>query len=171
MAAETNVIKKADLAYAREKDFVYRFNDGLKKLMEVLGVTRPIQKQAGTVLKAYKAVGTLESGNVAEGEIIPLSHFEVEPVTFQEITLQKYRTKITGEGILGSGYAESVAKIDKEALRQVQGKIKKAFYDFLATGTGSATGTGLQATLANTRAQLEILFEDTEMPETSYSST
>ena len=163
MAAETNVIKKADLTYAREKDFVYRFNDGLKKLMEVLGVTRPIKKQAGTVLKAYKATGTLESGTVAEGDIIPLSHFEVEPVTFQEITLKKYRKSVTGEGILGSGYAESVAKTDEKALRLVQGGIKSDFYSFLATGTGSASGTGLQATLANVRAQLEILFEDTEM--------
>ena len=161
MAAESNVIKKEDLAYAREKDFVYRFNDGLKKLMEVLGVTRPIKKQAGTVLKAYVATGTLENGTVAEGDIIPLSHFEVEAVSFQEITLQKYRKSVTGEGILGSGYAESVAKTDAKALSIVQNGIKTQLYNFLATGTGSASGTGLQATLANVRAQLEIKFEDT----------
>lgn len=163
MAAENNVIKKEDLAYAREKDFVYRFNDGLKKLMEVLGVTRPIKKQAGTVLKAYVATGSLENGTVAEGDIIPLSKFEVEAVSFQEITLQKYRKSVTGEGILGSGYAESVAKTDAKALRLVQGGIKTMLYNFLATGTGSASGTGLQATLANVRAQLEIKFEDTEI--------
>ena len=91
MAAETNVIKKADLAYARELLFVKRFEDDLRKLYEVLGVTRPIRKQAGTVLKAYVATGTLESGTVAEGDIIPLSKFEVEAVSFQEITPQKYR--------------------------------------------------------------------------------
>lgn len=163
MAARENEIKKADLAYAREVDFVYRFNDGLKKLMEILGVTRPIKKQAGTVLKAYVATGSLESGVVAEGDVIPLSKFEVEAVSFQEITLAKYRKSVTGEGILGSGYAESVAKTDAKALRLVQGGIKTQLYNFLATGTGSASGTGLQATLANVRAQLEIKFEDTEI--------
>ena len=161
MAAESNVIKKADLAYCREKDFVYRFNDGLKKLMEILSTTRPIKKQAGTVLKAYVATGTLESGTVAEGDIIPLSHFDVEAVSFQEITLQKYRKSVTGEGILGSGYAESVAKTDAKALNIVQNGIRTQLYNFLATGTGSASGTGLQAALANTRAALEIKFEDT----------
>ncbi len=163
MAAETNVIKKADLAYARELLFVKRFEDDLRKLYEVLGVTRPIRKQAGTVLKAYVATGTLESGTVAEGDIIPLSKFEVEAVSFQEITTQKYRKAVTLEGILGSGYAESVAKTDAKALSLVQAGIKNAFYSFLATGMGTASGTGLQATLANVRAQLEIKFEDTDI--------
>lgn len=163
MAPRNNEIKKADLAYAREKDFIYRFNDGLKNLMKVLGVVRPIKKQAGTVLKAYVATGTLESGTVAEGDIIPLSKFEVEAVSFQEITPQKYRKSVTVEGILGSGYAQSVAKTDAKALRLVQNGIKTAFYSFLATGTGSASGTGLQATLANVRAQLSIKFEDTDI--------
>lgn len=163
MAAETNVIKKADLAYARELLFVKRFEDDLRKLYEVLGVTRPIRKQAGTVLKAYVATGTLESGTVAEGDIIPLSKFEVEAVSFQEITPQKYRKAVTLEGILGSGYAESVAKTDAKALSLVQAGIKNAFYSFLATGRGTASGTGLQATLANVRAQLEIKFEDTDI--------
>jgi hypothetical protein len=163
MAAEENVIKKADLAYAREIDFVNRFENDLRKFYEVLGVVRPIRKQAGTVLKAYVATGTLENGTVAEGDIIPLSKFEVEAVSFQEITPQKYRKSITIEGILGSGYAESVAKTDAKALSLVQSGIKNAFYNFLATGTGSASGTGLQATLANVRAQLEIKFEDTSI--------
>lgn len=163
MAVENNVITKSDLAYAREKDFVYRFNDGLKKLMEVLGVVRPIKKQAGSVLKAYVASGTLENGTVTEGDVIPLSKFEVEAVSFQEITPQKYRKAVTIEGILGSGYAESVAKTDAKALSLVQGGIKTAFYNFLATGTGSASATGFQATLAAVRGQLSIKFEDTEI--------
>ena len=58
MAAENNVITKADIQYAREVDFINRFNAGLKSLMTVLGIVRPIPKQAGTVLKAYVADGT-----------------------------------------------------------------------------------------------------------------
>ena len=33
--AETNLIKKADLAKAREIDFTYRFGESVKKLMEL----------------------------------------------------------------------------------------------------------------------------------------
>ena len=62
--ADANLIKKADLARVREIDFAYSFGGSLKKLTEALGVTRMIPKQAGTVLKAYKATGTLENGNV-----------------------------------------------------------------------------------------------------------
>ena len=100
MAAENNLIKKADLARAREIEFTYNFSEGVRKLMEALGVTRKIAKQAGTVLKAYKAVGTLEDGAVAEGDTIPLSKFSTEPVTFGEITLKKWRKATAAEDIV-----------------------------------------------------------------------
>ena len=110
MAAENNVITKADIQYAREVDFINRFNAGLISLMTVLGIVRPIPKQAGTVLKAYVADGTLENGYVPEGEIIPLSNFKVKPVTFREIMLQKYRKASTGEAIVGGSYSQAVTK-------------------------------------------------------------
>ena len=49
--ADTNLIKKADLARAREIEFVSMFGENVRKLMEALGVTRKIAKQAGTALK------------------------------------------------------------------------------------------------------------------------
>ena len=108
MAAETNLIKKADLAKAREIEFTYNFSENVRKLMEALGVTRKIAKQAGTVLKAYKAVGTLESGAVAEGEVIPLSKYATQPVTFGEITLKKWRKATSAEAIVERGYDQAV---------------------------------------------------------------
>ena len=60
--ADTNLIKKADLATAIEVEFVSIFSENVRKLMEALGVTRKIAKQAGTALKMYKASGTLASG-------------------------------------------------------------------------------------------------------------
>ena len=78
--AETNLIKKEDLARAREIDFAYRFGESIKKLMEALGVTRKIAVQEGTTLKALKVTGTLQSGAVAEGELIPLSKYATEDV-------------------------------------------------------------------------------------------
>ena len=80
MAAETNIIKKNDLSQVREIEFVEIFGENIRKLMEALGVARKIPKQAGTVLKTYKASGVLEDGNIPEGEIIPLSHYKTEDV-------------------------------------------------------------------------------------------
>ncbi len=80
MAAETNLITKADLARVREIEVTLNFTESIKKLMEALSITRKIAKQAGTVLKTYKATGTLQDGNVAEGDIIPLSKYTTTPV-------------------------------------------------------------------------------------------
>lgn len=164
MAAENNVIVKDDMAKAREIEFVYRFVDNIKALQKALGITRPIAKQAGTVLKAYKADGTLEDGSlIEEGDVIPLSHYRTVPVTFQEIGLEKYRKASTAEAIIGGAYSQAVVKTDAKALRDLQARIKKRFYDFIATGTGVATGTNLQNTIAQVRAQLAIKFEDQDV--------
>lgn len=162
MAAENNLIKKADLARAREIDFVYRFNDSIKKLIEALGITRKIPKVAGTNLKAYKAKGTLESGIVAEGDIIPLSKYETVPVTFAEITFKKWRKATSAEAIVEKGYDQAVNMTTTQMLKDVQATIKKSFFDFLAEGTGEASGSTFQATLAQIWGQLQVKYEDTE---------
>lgn len=161
--AENNLIKKADLARAREIDFVYRFQDGIKKLIEALGITRKIPKQAGTNLKAYKATGTLLDGVVPEGDVIPLSHYKTVPVNFAEITIKKWRKATSAEAIVEKGYDQAVQMTTDEMLKDVQKGIKKNFFSFLATGTGVASGTTFQDTLAQIWGQLQLLYEDTEM--------
>lgn len=161
--AENNLIKKADLARAREIDFVYRFQDGIKKLIEALGITRKIPKQAGTNLKAYKATGTLLDGVVPEGDVIPLSHYKTVPVNFAEITIKKWRKATSAEAIVEKGYDQAVQMTTDEMLKDVQKGIKKNFFSFLATGTGKASGTTFQDTLAQIWGQLQLLYEDTEM--------
>jgi hypothetical protein len=161
--AETNLIKKEDLARAREIDFAYRFGESIKKLMEALGVTRKIQKQAGTVLKAYKATGTLQDGAVAEGETIPLSKYITEPVALAEIVLKKWRKATSAEAIVERGYNQAVVMTKEAMLKDVQKGIRKDFFDFLATGTGKAEGSTFQAALANSWGQLQVLFEDDEI--------
>ena len=163
MAAEVNLIKKSDLAKVREVEFTNMFGYSLKKLTEALGVTRKISKQAGTVLKSYKAAGTLENGEVAEGDTIPLSKYKTEPVTYKEITLHKWRKATSAEAIIDRGYEQAVDMTTDEMLRDVQKGIRKDFFDFLATGTGTATGAGFQATLAQAWGQLQVLFEDDEI--------
>ena len=160
MAAETNLIKKADLARAREIEFTYNFSEGVRKLMEALGVTRKIAKQAGTVLKAYKAVGTLESGAVAEGEVIPLSKYATEAVNLGEITLKKWRKATSAEAIVERGYDQAVEMTTDRMLRDVQKAIRTDLFTFLATGTGEAGGADMQSTLAQAWGQLQVKFED-----------
>lgn len=161
--AEQNLIKKADLARVREVEFTFMFGESLNKLIEALGVTRRIPKQAGTVLKAYKATGTLQDGNVAEGDLIPLSHYKTEPINFGEITLKKWRKATSAEAIIEKGYDQAVTMTTDAMLKDVQKGIRKNFFDFLATGTGQAAGTTFQATLAQTWGQLEVLFEDDDI--------
>ena len=163
MAAETNLITSADLVRAREIEFTYTFGDSIKKLMEALGVTRKIAKQAGTNLKAYKAKGTLQDGNVAEGETIPLSKYVTEPVDFGEITLKKWRKATSAEAIVEKGYSQAVTMTTDAMLKDVQKGIRKDFFDFLAEGTGVAEGDTFQATLARTWGQLQVLFEDDDI--------
>lgn len=161
--ADANLIKSADLARAREIDFTYRFGESIKKLMEALGVTRKIPKQAGTVLKAYKATGTLEDGNVAEGEIIPLSKYVTEAVDFDEITLKKWRKATSAEAIIEKGYNQAVNMTTDRMLKDVQKGVRTDFFKFVGTGTGKAAGATFQAVLAKAWGQLQILFEDDEI--------
>lgn len=163
MAAETNLITSADLVKAREIEFTYSFSESIKKLMEALGVTRKIAKTAGTTLKAYKATGTLQDGNVAEGDLIPLSKYVTEPVAIDEITLKKWRKATSAEAIVEKGYSQAVTMTTDAMLKDVQKGIRKSFFDFLATGTGKATGDTFQATLAQSWGQLQVLFEDDDI--------
>lgn len=163
MAAENNLIKKDDLAKAREIEFVNLFGYSIKKLVEALGVTRKIPKAAGTMLKSYKAVGTLQDGLVTEGDTIPLSKYKTVPVNYEEITLKKWRKATSAEAIIEKGYDQAVVMTGDEMLKDVQKGIRKNFFDFLSTGTGSASGKNFQAALAQAWGQLQVLFEDDEI--------
>lgn len=160
MAAENNTIMAADLAQVRSVDFNYQFTGGLKKFMEAMGVTRKIPVQEGAALKALKVTGTLENGEVAEGELIPLSKYETEEVTLGEAKLLKWRKATTAEAILKSGYDEAVGETTDKALKDIQKLIRSSLFSFMGTGTGTASGTTLQKALANAWGILQVLFED-----------
>ena len=160
MAAETNTILKDDIAKVRVVDFNYQFTGSIRKLIEALGVTRKIPVQEGTALKALKVTGTLENGSVAEGELIPLSHYETEEVPVAEAELKKWRKGTTAEAILKGGYDQAVGETTDKMVKDIQKGIRTDLFTFMATGTGKATGTGLQAALAQGWGQLQVLWED-----------
>lgn len=161
--AEENLIKSEDLVRIREVEFTFMFSESIKKLVEALGVTRKIPKQAGTVLKAYKATGTLQDGSVPEGDLIPLSQYKTEPVNFVEIEMKKWRKATSAEAITEKGYDQAVTMTTDRMIKDVQKGIRKTFFDFLSTGTGIANGATFQATLAQAWGQLQVLFEDDEI--------
>lgn len=163
MAAENNLIKSADLVRVREVEFVEMFSDNVSKLTEMLGVTRMIPKQAGAVLKTYKATGTLASGAVDEGDTIPLSKYQTVPIPYDEITMRKWRKATSAEAIVEKGYDQAVTMTTDRMLKDVQKVIRGDFLTFLATGTGTASGQTFQSALAQTWAQLQIKFEDDDI--------
>lgn len=167
MAAENNVITKAQIAKVREMDYVKTFGERLDSLIKMLGITRKIPVTAGTVLKVKTVTGSLESGIVAEGDIIPLSQYETKWEAIGEATLNKWRKATTAEAIIKGGYDQAVNDTDGAMIKDIQKSIRTSFINSLATGTGSASGTGLQAALADAWGQLQVAFEDEDV-ETVY---
>jgi hypothetical protein len=158
--AETNTIMQADVARVRMIDFNLQFTGSLRKFIEALGVTRKIAVQEGATLKQLKVTGTLESGEVAEGELIPLSKYETDEVPVGEVKLNKWRKGTSAEAILKGGYDQAVGATTDKMLKDIQKGIRKSLFDFMATGTGEASGATLQPALANAWGKLAVLFED-----------
>lgn len=162
--AETNLITANKMKRVREVDFVQQFtHNSLDKLMEVLGVTRKIPMMEGTTMYLYTTSGTLQSGTVGEGEVIPLSQYEVTKTPIGEITLHKWRKASSAEAIKKSGYDAAVRETDAALLKDVQKGIRNDFFTFLngtIASSVTATGAGLQAALANAWGKLQVAFED-----------
>ena len=160
MAMADGTTKNANLAKVQDVDFSYRFGYSVKKLIEALGITRKIPKSAGTVLKAYKVTGTLKDGTVAEGRNNSAFGISNYIRGYRRGRTRQIQKETTAEAISGKGYKQAVIDTDNKMLQDIQKTIRKKFFDFLATGTGSATGEGLQAALAQAWGQLQVLFED-----------
>ena len=160
--AESNLITTSQMAKAREVDFTRRFTGSiLRKLMEALGVTRKIPMQDGTTMYYYTTSGTLQDGNVGEGEIIPLSQYQRNKVPIGEITLKKWRKAASAEAILKSGYSEAVTETDNKLLIDVQTGIRTDFFNNLKGIDGTVIGAStLQMVLAKTWGNLQVLFEN-----------
>ena len=120
---------------ARRADFVTAFAQNWNALREIMGVSRPIKKQPGTVLKSYKATLTLEDGKVAEGAKIPLSKAKVEEVAHADLTIEKYGKAITIEDVNKYGAEVAIEMTDEAFRNELLGKILSEFYEFALTGT------------------------------------
>lgn len=135
-AAPTNMTGQAQIQVrAREIDFVTSFGKNMQALLDIMGITRMIKKTNGTVLKVKKVSGTLRSGDVAEGDEIPLSQYKVEERDFDTIKIEKYRKGVSLEAIAEKGYDAAVDQTDAEFKSDLQNKILDKFYGQLKMGS------------------------------------
>lgn len=149
MTAKDNTTKVANLdVTAREIDFVSRFNNNWEALRSILGIMRPIRKEPGTVLKAYTASVTLQSGSVAEGDEIPYSLASVSEAAKSDITLSKYAKGVSIEAVAKYGAEIAVQKTDDAFLNELQSTVLTSFYTFLNTGSLAISATTWQEALA-----------------------
>ena len=136
MAVTSNTTTTAQITTAvREIDFVTRFESNWQALREIMGIMRPIRKTLGTKLVASKAEVVLQSGAVAEGDEVPLSQATVTPVHYEDITLEKYRKRVTAEAVAKFGAAIASQKTDDAFINELTNNVLNRFYAFALTGT------------------------------------
>ncbi len=167
-AAEPNTITTQQFSInPREVDFVTSFGRNITALTEVMGIARPIRKANGTQLVAKRATGELQNGSVAEGDIIPLSQYEVEPIEFSTIELQKYRKAVTAEAIARYGLETAVGMTDEEFKVQLQDEVLAKFYNFLLTGQLTSEETTFQMAIAMSIGRVKDAFKKMHRTATS----
>lgn len=132
----------------REIDFVSRFNLAWESLLDIMGISRPIKKEMGAVLRQKKATIVLENGAVEEGATIPFSKATITETPIAEMGLEKYAKSITAELIKKDGYEVAVEKTDNAFLNELQNKVTNQFYTFLNTGSLTHIEDDFQSALA-----------------------
>lgn len=133
---------------ARKRDFVSSFASNWNALLEVLGITRPIKKAPGTTLTSYRASVALESGDVPEGEPIPLSKANIEEVEHKQLTIKKHGKAVSIELVDKYGADLAIEMTDEEFKNEIQGVILEDFYTELQKGELTSTETDFQMGLA-----------------------
>lgn len=160
MAALDNLTKAANISVSvREQDFVTVFNDNWEALRNILGIMRPIRKTPGTKLVSSKASVTLQSGTVAEGDLIPLSQASVEPVAYADIDIKKYAKAVSIEAVAKYGAAVAVQKTDEAFRNELQKVVLNDFYTFLNTGALTSVQTTFQSALAMAKGNVIDKFQ------------
>lgn len=159
-AANTGLIKSEDIdVKARELDFVTSFERNWEALRDILGIVRAIKKTPGTTLKSKYAQGALESGNVAEGDVIPRSHYTVKEKTYAELTLEKYAKEVSIESIKDHGYEAACGMTDDEFQVNLQDGVTTKFYNYLKTGTLTLTADTFQMGVAKAIGSVKNKFK------------
>lgn len=161
MTAEANLTTK--LAKAQSIDMTNQFGQSIKKLIKMLKLERTIVMPVGSTIKTYKSTVTLDGATVEPGDIIPLSKVETTPGDPVELKWDKKRKAVAAEDIQKYGFEQAISNTDIKLLREIQKKIKEAFFNQLKAGTTQVTGAGLQGAMAKVWGGVAEKFEDDEV--------
>lgn len=159
-AAAANTTVAADLEPAISIDHANRIASNIKELQEVLGIPEMQAMNAGTTIKLWKMEQVNTPAQVGEGEEIGLTEVRRNLAGTVELILKKYRRNTTAEAIQKVGRNVAINQSDEKLVSGIQKEIKKAFYDLLGTGTGTAAGAGLQGALAAAWGKIKSFYED-----------
>lgn len=160
MAVRANQTTTANSSVeARKIDLSTSFGERWQGLLDILGISRAIEKAPGTAIRITKTEVDLKGGNVPEGEEIPLS-----PVTYTEevidvLDLNKYGWSVSAEEIMKNGYNVAVGDADRAALSKIEGGILDKFYTALKTGTLTSIQPTFQMALAMARGYVVNEFQ------------
>lgn len=159
MAAKDNLVKTTATGITvREIDLASQFETDLTTLMNILSISKPVTKEAGTKLTMRKVSVELED-SVAEGEVIPYSEVTFDEVHPTDITIEKYSIGTSMEAVQKYGFDVAVDMADQGLISSIRSKIIKGFYDTLADGELAAEATGFQKKMAKAKAKVTTHFE------------
>lgn len=170
MAMTPNTIVAEDVVESLNVEFNSNFEKEVYDFIGRLGLADPVVMAAGTALYQLTVSGELNNAATAdsssgtayvEGDEVALSHYAVTKTPVGELALKPYRKRTTAAAIQKGGYEQAVLRTDKEMLNDLRSQLLADFFKFLTGGDGAstATGTTLQATLANMDAKLNDVLE------------
>ena len=175
MAANANIIKKADTVAALDQEMVEAFTHEFDRFAEIIGLFGVDTVAAGTALYQYKITGSLDNtstGNdgtsgtgYVEGDFVKRSKYVLQKNPIGEVAFVPYAKQTTAQAILKGGFENAVLRTDRKALQEMRSAILADFFAALnATGISTAapaTGStwNLQQTLAFTSAKLGDVME------------
>lgn len=155
MPALANTTKTANIqTTAREITFVSSFSRNWQSLLDIVGVSRMVEKPAGAVLKSKYAEVTLQNGEVAEGSEIPFSEANVRTKDYAPIKVEKFAKAVTIEAIGDHGYEDAIARTDEQFLYELINDVTGRFYTFVNTGTLISAAPTFQAALAEAQGRV-----------------
>lgn len=160
MAVENNTTTSADMIAALDEEFVFNYKQEADRLMALLGISGVETVAAGTSIFQVKITGELaDPADRAEGDLVALSKYKAERVAIDSVTPKPYRKLTTAEAILMAGPEIAVTRTDRKMASAARNVLVNDFFAALKNGTGTATGTTLQAALATADATLADAME------------
>lgn len=154
MAALANQVTASDVVTALDVEFAANFDHNVNQLTEALGLFGVETAKAGQAMYQYVVEGGLSTDDVAEGDEVPLSHYELKKEPIGEMETHPFRKLTTAQAILKSGFRNAVARTDDQMAKDMRALVLKDFYASLRAGTLRSRGETVQAALAHVAADL-----------------